>query len=120
MDQSTKIQDLKDVIRDFCQARNWGEYHSPKDLAIGASTESAELLELFRFLSEQESLDLLEDKKSREKISDEIADVLFFLLRFSEKYDFDLAQCFFDKMKKNAQKYPVSKSKGSNKKYTEL
>lgn len=120
MDTFTTVQELKNEIRNFCKERDWGQYHSPKDLAIGASTESAELLELFRFLSDQQSLDLLDRLETRQMIADEIADVLFFVLRFSEKYDFDLSQIFREKMQKNAKKYPVEKARSSNKKYTEL
>ena len=63
MDASTKISDLKELIGDFCRARDWDAFHGPKDLAIGACTESAELLEIFRFLSDEECKALFSDKK---------------------------------------------------------
>ncbi|MDD2337468.1 MAG: nucleotide pyrophosphohydrolase [Geobacteraceae bacterium] len=75
------ILELTDKVREFCEARDWDQHHGPKDLAIGVITEASELLEHFRFLSEEQALELFEDKKSKEDIEDELADVLFFLLR---------------------------------------
>jgi NTP pyrophosphatase (non-canonical NTP hydrolase) len=117
-DSSTPIQELKDKIREFCKEREWGEFHGPKDLAIGAVTESSELLEIFRFQSEAQCEQMLRDPVARQNIADEMADVLFFLARMSEKYEFDLSRAFEEKLEKTAKKYPVDKSKGSNKKYT--
>jgi NTP pyrophosphatase (non-canonical NTP hydrolase) len=114
------IQGLTDKVREFCEARDWDQYHGPKDLAIGVITEASELLEHFRFLSEEQALELFEDKKSKEDIEDELADVLFFLLRFSQRFDVDLAQALLRKMEKSNKKYPVEKSKGSNRKYTKM
>jgi NTP pyrophosphatase (non-canonical NTP hydrolase) len=119
-DISTPIQDMKNKIREFCEERDWGAFHGPKDLAIGAVTESSELLEIFRFQSEAECEKLLQDPIARESIADEMADVLFFLVRMSEKYNFDLSHAFERKLEKNAKKYPIEKAKGSNKKYTSL
>lgn len=120
MDGTTTIEELKNRIRDFCLERDWGQFHGAKDLAIGAATESAELLEIFRFLSEEQVEALMKDETQRVAVQDELADVLFFLLRFSEKYQIDLSESFFDKMQKNARKYPVEKAKGQNTKYNEL
>ncbi len=119
MDQTTNIESLKLVIKDFCEKRDWDQFHSPKDLAIGLSIEATEVLELFRFKNEAEVNEKLQDPQFRTKLSHELADVLFFVLRMSQKYNFDLAGSFADKMKLNEQKYPVEKSKGSNKKYNE-
>jgi len=114
------IKELTDKVREFCEARDWDQYHGPKDLAIGVITEASELLEHFRILSEEQALDLFEDMKSKEDIEDELADVLFFLLRFSQRFDVDLAQALTLKMENSNKKYPVEKSKGSNRKYTML
>lgn len=118
MDQDTKIEDLKKVIQQFCEEREWDGFHSIKDLAIGASTESAELLEIFRFQSEEQIAKLLQASQSRQEIADELSDVFFFVLRIAQKYNFDLSQSFLNKMQKNAAKYPVEKARGSNTKYT--
>ncbi len=119
MDHATKIDELKNATRHFCEEREWDQFHGIKDLAIGAATESAELLEIFRFQSDTQIENLLNDPEKREAISDELADVFFFLLRISQKYDFDLSAAFDKKLEKNRVKYPVEKAKGQNTKYTD-
>ena len=94
MDTKTTVAELKQLAKKFCDERNWDQYHTPKDLAIGVITEASELLEIFRFRSEQEIAQMLADPLKRDKISEELADVLYFLLRFAQKYDVDLATTF--------------------------
>jgi NTP pyrophosphatase (non-canonical NTP hydrolase) len=96
----------KKTIKDFCEARDWDQYHTPKDLAIGLITEASELLELFRFVNEQKQLQLLENSEFRQEVSDELADVLFFIIRFSQRYNFDLNKALEQKIIKTAKKYP--------------
>ena len=117
MDSQTNIKQLKELVKKFSEERDWDQYHNAKDLAIGIITESSELLEYFRFKSEKEVEEIIIQKK--EEISEELADILFFTLRLSQKYDIDLSAEFQKKIEKNAKKYPIEKSKGSNKKYTE-
>jgi NTP pyrophosphatase (non-canonical NTP hydrolase) len=119
MDDKTNIKELKELVREFCEERDWDQYHNAKDLAIGIITESSELLEHFRFKSGNEVDDLFKEKFKKEEVSEELADVLFFVLRFAEKYHIDLSEELKKKLQKNAQKYPIEKSKGSNKKYSE-
>jgi len=114
-----KLAAMAEQIRQFCEERDWDPFHTPKDLAIGLVTEASELLDLFRFQTEDDMRLMLEDPERRESIADELADVLYFLLRFAQKYDFDLAREFERKMRKNARKYPVEASKGSNRKLGE-
>lgn len=111
---------LQRTVQAFCEARDWDRFHTPKDLAIGIATEAAELLELFRFLDELESLALLDDPAKRRSIEDELADVLFFVLRFAQRFDVDLPAALESKLARNAERYPVEKARGSNKKATEL
>ncbi len=119
-DNSVTLEELKEKVKSFCEERNWDQYHTPKDLAIGIITEASELLEHFRFKSNEEALTLLLDEKKRKEIEEELADILYFLLRFSQMYNIDLSIALNKKLKINEKKYPVHKSKGSNKKYTEL
>lgn len=119
MDQTTNIEALKKITQQFCEERSWDQFHNPKDLAIGASTEANELLELFRFVSEKEVLEKMQDADFKEKVQQELSDVFFFVLRFSQLNNIDLTTAFQSKMKRNAEKYPVEKAKGSNKKYNE-
>lgn len=114
------ILELEDKIERFCRERDWDQFHTPKDLAIGISTEANELLDLFRFKTESDMRCMLNDAKKRVQIEEELADTLFFVLRFAQMNHMDLSKILTDKMEKNAKKYPVDKSKGSNLKYTEL
>ncbi len=114
------ISDLKSQVKEFCEARDWDQYHNAKDLAIGVSTEAGELLDLFRFKSPEEVEAMFRNAREREDIEDEVSDVLFFLLRLGQKYDIDLVKAFERKMDKNEMKYPVEKTRGSNKKYNKL
>lgn len=118
-DEETTIKNLQDMIGEFCDEREWGQFHNPKDLAIGISTEAAELLEIFRFKDESQSTDALADPAIRDRISDELADVLYFTLRFSQMNGMDLSEALSKKMEKNKIKYPVETSRGCNKKYNE-
>lgn len=113
------LADLQQLADQFCQDRDWDQFHGLKDLAIGLSTESNELLQLFRFKTEQEANSLLSQPARREAIEDELADVLFFLLRFSSRANVDLSHAFRRKLSKNALKYPVDVARGSNLKYSE-
>ncbi len=120
MDSKTNIQELKDLVKKFCEERNWNQFHPAKDLAIGIITESSELLEQFRFKSEEEIEAMFKNIKEKEKITEEISDVFYFLLRLAQKYNVDLTTELKKKMLLNQKKYPIEKSKGLNKKYTEL
>ena len=120
MDSKTNVQELKEIVRKFCEERDWDQFHGAKELAVALIIESAELLERFRFKSEKEIEELFENQEKREKISEEMADVLYFLLRLAQKYNIDLTTELKKKMASNEKRYPVEKFKGSNKKYSEL
>lgn len=120
MDNQTTIYDLKQKIKYFCEERDWDQFHNPKDLAIGISTEANELLDIFRFKTSEQIAAMFQDSVRKVHIEEEIADVLFFILRFAQMNHLDLEQCLNDKLIKNAKKYPVDKIKGKNLKYTEI
>lgn len=107
-------------IKQFCEDRDWDQFHNPKDLAIGISTEANELLDIFRFKSDDQMAAIMKDPEKRSEIGQELADVLFFLIRFAQKNDFDLLEELDKKIKINDQKYPVEQAKGKNLKYNEL
>lgn len=119
MDDEINVKLLKEKVKDFCEERDWDQYHNAKDLAIGIITEASELLEHFRFKSESKVDDLFKNKQKKEEISEELADVFFFVLRLAEKYQIDLSDELQKKLEKNTVKYPIENAKGSNKKYTE-
>jgi len=109
LDKDTTLEEIKNQIADFCTKRNWDKAHNPKDLAVGAVTEASELLEIFRFHSEEASFEMLKDPKTKEHIGEELADTLYFLLRFAQLYKLDITSCLKDKLTKNKLKYPVHK-----------
>jgi NTP pyrophosphatase (non-canonical NTP hydrolase) len=119
-DSEATVEQLKHKVRAFCSEREWDPFHGAKDLSIGVVTEAAELLEIFRFQSEAQCAELLANDVTRTAVADELADILFFVLRFAGRFDFDLARALDAKLVKNARKYPVEKSRGSNKKYDQL
>jgi NTP pyrophosphatase (non-canonical NTP hydrolase) len=105
------IQDLQRRIIEFRDARNWGQFHNPKDLALCLSVEAAELLELFLWKKP--------DEADPSRIREELADVLYSVLLLAKEYEIDLVSALKEKLAKNAEKYPIESSWGSNKKYTE-
>jgi NTP pyrophosphatase (non-canonical NTP hydrolase) len=119
-DASTTLAALKDIVRAFCEARDWDQFHGPRDLAIGVVTEAAELLDRFRFKGDAECTAMLADPESRVAVEHELADTLFFILRFAERNGIDLTAAVERKLALNAERYPVAKARGSNRKYTEL
>lgn len=119
-DERTSIETLKRMVRAFCDARDWDRFHGPKDLAIGMVTESAELLAHFRFLDDAASQARMATAETRAEIEAELADVLFFLLRFAQRHEIDVTSAFTAKMALNEARYPADKARGRNVKYTEL
>jgi dCTP diphosphatase len=115
---SNPLNTLRDTLRKFAADRDWDQFHSPKNLAIALSVEASELLEHFQWLSDADSSALSPDKRA--KVTQEVADVLLYLVRLADKLEIDLATAAMAKIELNAAKYPVDKARGSNKKYTEL
>lgn len=113
------IDALKGKVREFCTARDWGQYHNPKDLAIGLVGESSELLEKFRYKTATQMDEMMKNDGKRKEIAEEVGDVFYSLLLFADKCDFDLSGELLKSLEKNEKKYPVSTSKGKNLKYNE-
>jgi dCTP diphosphatase len=114
----TELEEIRHLIREFRDARDWIQFHNPKNLACSISIEANELLEHFQWKTPEESLVVTNEKKAQ--IAHEVADVAVYLIELADNLDIDLAQAIRDKLAHNAAKYPVSRSKGSAKKYTEL
>ena len=106
------IKLLQEKISQFTEERDWDQFHNGKDLAIALSLEASELLETFLWKSP--------DNANIEKIKEELAEVINYAFLIASKYDLDITQLVTDKIKKNAEKYPICKAKGSAKKYNEL
>jgi NTP pyrophosphatase (non-canonical NTP hydrolase) len=111
----TDIQVLIDELVKFRDARRWEQFHNTKDLALAISIEAAELNELFLWKTNEES-----EHVDRNKLKEELADVLAFSLLLAGKHDFDVKEIVLEKIKKNGEKDPVDNSKGTAKKYNEL
>jgi dCTP diphosphatase len=111
------LTQLRDALREFAAERDWDQFHSPKNLAAALSVEAAELLERFQWLTEDESRNL--PPAELEKVRQEMADVLNYLVRLADKLDVNLLEAARDKIKLNAQKYPADAVRGSAKKYSE-
>ena len=112
------LTQLRDALRKFADERDWDQYHSPKNLASALAVEAAELLERFQWLTEDQSRKL--PPEELQKVREEMADVLNYLVRLADKLDVNLLEAAREKIEKNAQKYPVDKARGSAKKYSEL
>lgn len=107
-----EIESIVADIKKFRDARDWKQYHDPKNLAICLNVEAAELLEVFLWKGHEEI--------DRERFEEELADVLYAALLLADAYGLDVGKIVRAKLKKNALKYPVRKAKGSRKKYDEL
>lgn len=112
------MQALKTKLREFAQERDWEQYHSPKNLAMALSVEVAELVEHFQWLTQTESRNLSPDK--RDRIKDEIGDILIYLVNLADKLGIDPVQAAHSKIEKNRVNYPVNKARGNADKYTDL
>jgi NTP pyrophosphatase (non-canonical NTP hydrolase) len=115
---SLSLLELRNALRTFAAERDWDQYHSPKNLAAALVVEASELLEHFQWLTENASKSLTAEQLV--KVREETADVLIYLIRLADKLNIDLLDATREKIKKNAVKYPVKKSRGNSRKYTEL
>lgn len=106
------LEELRDAIAKFTQERDWDQFHNGKDLALALSIEAAELNEAFLWKDVSEV--------NVEKVKEELADVFNYAILIADKYDLDIKQIVLDKLRRNAEKYPVEKAYGSAKKYNEL
>ncbi len=109
------MEDIKEITQELIKFRNdrdWEQFHNPKDLALAINIESSELLEEFLWKKAEEA--------KRENVKEELADVFAYAFLLAEKYDFDVKQIVLEKIKKNGEKYPVDKAKGTATKYNKL
>jgi len=112
------LRDLRDELRQFAAARDWDQFHSPRNLATALAVEAAELLEPFQWLTEEQSRAL--PPETLAAVEEELADVLLYLVRLADRLDVDLVAAARAKIVRNGDKYPVEKSRGSSRKYDAL
>ena len=111
------MKELMQKLREFAKERDWEQFHSPKNLAMALSVEVAEIVEVFQWLTQEESRNLIPEKLG--EVREEIADVMIFLINLSDKLGIDPLEAAKEKIKINNKKYPVSIVKGKSQKYTE-
>lgn len=109
------MKKLMNRINQFRDERDWRKFHNEKDLAISISLEASELLELFQWKKSEEVVE-----KSLQEIREELADVFIYSFMMADNLNLDVEEIIKSKLDLNEQKYPVEKSRGSNKKYNEL
>lgn len=112
MSYSSDIEEIKEKIVRFTEERDWDQFHNGKDLALALSIEASELNELYLW-KRPEDVDV-------DRIKEELADILNYAFLIADKYDLDIKKIILDKLARNAEKYPVEKSKGNARKYNEL
>lgn len=109
------MNDIQEIIKELIQFRNerdWEQFHNPKDLALAVNVEAGELLELFLWKKPGD--------EPLQRVKEELADVLAYSFLLADKYGFDIKEILLEKIRKNAEKYPVDKSRGNARKYNEL
>jgi dCTP diphosphatase len=111
------LESLRDRLREFAKERDWDQYHTPKNLSMALIGEAAELIEHFQWVDGNKSHILTE--KTRHSVEEELADILIYLVRISDKLEIDLYDSVERKIAINEKKYPAEKVRGSAKKYTE-
>ena len=114
----TTIDELQAAVRAFTDEREWGQFHTPKNLIMALTGELGELAEIFQWLTPEQADQL--DPQQRKHTTDELADVLIYLLRLADVLEIDLADALQNKLAANGSKYPVDQARGNATKYTEL
>ncbi|MFZ8932694.1 MAG: nucleotide pyrophosphohydrolase [Bacteriovoracaceae bacterium] len=114
--ETLDLAKVKKFLESFAQQRGWEQFHDPKNLAMALTVESAELLELFQWLRPEQGYNY--KNKDKEKVEDELADIILYAIRMSSQLDINLVDAIEKKMKKNEMKYPIEKSQNIAKELT--
>lgn len=114
------VSPLAEALEEFASARNWHQFHSPKNLVMALTGEAGELTEIFQWMSEEDSRSAASHPEHGQAIREELADVLMYLVRLADVLGVDLNAAVEQKLKLNGEKYPVSKAHGTSKKYDQL
>ena len=119
-DANTTFAELKSRVLAFAKERDWEQFHAPKNLSMALAAEAGELMEHFLWATADASRATVRDPIKRQKIEEELADVIIYALEFANMTGIDVAAVIESKMAANAKKYPIEKAKGRSDKYTEL
>lgn len=113
------LQPLAAALQAFADARDWQQFHSPKNLVMALTGEVGELNEIFQWLTEAESASVARQPETATAVKDELADVLMYLVRLADVLGVDLNAAVADKLRRNGERYPVDKARGSSQKYSQ-
>ena len=111
-DSNTTITELKKIVEDFVNERDWSQFHNPKNLSMALAIEAGELMDIFKWNSTQECEDMMSEKNTRQDATDELADIMIYALAFSNRNNINISSAIEKKMIKNRKKYPTEKFKG--------
>jgi dCTP diphosphatase len=111
------LHEIRTRLDKFAAERNWDQFHTPKNLSMALAAEAAELLEIFQWLTEEQSKAIVHDEKEISQVKDEIADVFIYLVRLADKLDIDIEKAVLDKIEQNDKKYPIELAKNNAIKY---
>ena len=112
MDKNTSINDLKKTVEDFVTKRDWAQFHNPKNLSMAVAIEAAELMNLYKWYTIEESKEMMQNENFKNDAIDEIADIIIFTLAFANRNNIDISTAIKNKITKNKEKYPADKYKG--------
>ena len=119
-DEVLDLGALQAHLEGFARAREWGRFHSPKNLALAIASETGELAELFQWVTEEESRGIAGDEARRARVADELADILQYIIRMADILDISLPEALWRKLRENEVRYPAALARGNAKKYTEF
>ncbi|MCO6453728.1 MAG: nucleotide pyrophosphohydrolase [Pirellulaceae bacterium] len=111
-DQQTTISQLRELVRQFVEERDWRQFHAPKNLSMALAIEAAELMEHFQWLPTEASRSIGQEPEKLQAVREELADVLCYALALANELEIDVSQAIRDKMQKNARKYPADQFRG--------
>ena len=111
-DRSTTITELKKIVEDFVNERDWSQFHNPKNLSMALAIEACELMDIFKWNTTQECEIMMSEKNTRQDATDELADIMIYALAFSNRNNINISSAIEKKMIKNRKKYPTEKFKG--------
>ncbi len=111
-DVGTTVADLRLAVRDFVAARDWEQYHTPKNLAMSIAIEAAEIMEHFQWYTHAEVAARMQDDGQRAEVADELADVVIYCLSFANSLDIDVTHAVLRKLERNETRFPVERVRG--------
>lgn len=114
------LEELQTRLREFADARDWGQFHTPKNLTMALAGEAGELLEIFQWLTPEQSTDVMDEPERAEHVRQELADILAYLVRLADVLDVDLLAALSSKISLNETRYPVDRARGTAAKYDKL